>query len=142
MTLVRWTPFTELENMQRRFSRILDNTDMPGFPEADHWLPAMDIRETDKALLIQAELPGIDKKDVKVEVKDDVLAISGERKYENDVKEENVHRIERAYGHFFRSFSLPANVDTSKVDATMRNGVLEIRLQKQEGAITREVSIH
>jgi len=142
MTLVRWTPFTELENMQRRFNRFLDDANLPGFPEADHWLPAMDIRETDKALLIQAELPGIDKKDVKVEVKDDVLTISGERKYEKDVKEENVHRIERAYGRFSRSFSLPSNVDTGKVDATMRNGVLEIKLQKQEGAMTRKVSIH
>jgi len=142
MTLVRWTPFTELENMQRHLSRVFDNPDLSAIPESDHWLPVMDIRETDKALLVQAELPGIEKKDVKVEVKDDVLTISGERKYEKDVKEENVHRIERAYGRFSRSFSLPANVDTSKVDATMRNGVLEIRLQKQEGARAREVSIH
>jgi len=142
MTLVRWTPFSELENMQRHLRGILDNTELPVAAETDHWLPTMDIRETEDALLVQAELPGINKADVKIEVKDDVLTISGERKYEKDVREENVHRIERAYGRFSRSFSLPANVDTGKVDATMKDGVLEIRLQKQEGARTREISIH
>jgi len=85
-------------------------------------------------LLVQAELPGIDKKDVKLEVKDGVLTISGERNNEKDVKEENAHRIERSYGRFVRSFSLPTNVDADKVDASMNHGVLEVRLPKKESA--------
>jgi len=140
MTLVRWSPFRELEEMQRNLSRILDDATFSG-TEAGQWLPAVDIRETDDALLVQAELPGIDKKDVSVEVKDGVLTISGERKFEKDVKEENVHRIERSYGRFVRSFSLPTNVDTDKVEATMKNGVLDIRLPKKESAKPKAITV-
>ena len=87
-------------------------------------------------------MPGIEKKDVHLEVKDGVLTISGERRYEKDVKEENVHRVERAYGRFSRSFSLTPNVDADKVDATMKNGVLEVRLPKRESAKPKAIAIH
>ncbi len=141
MTLVRWTPWRELEEMQRGLSRILDDVPFGGFRETEQWAPVVDIRETDDALLVQAELPGIDKKNVKVEVKDGVLTLSGERKYEKDVKEENVHRIERSYGSFVRSFSLPTNVDTDHVDATMKNGILEVRLPKKESARPKAITV-
>jgi len=141
MTLVRWSPWRELEDIHRGLSRILDDVSFGGVTETERWVPAVDIRETDDALLVQAELPGIDKKDVKVEVKDGVLTISGERKYEKDVKEENVHRIERSYGKFVRSFALPTNVDTERVDATMKNGILEIRLPKQESAKPKAITV-
>lgn len=140
MTLVRWSPFRELEEMQRNLSRILDDASF-GATETGQWLPAVDIRETDDALLVEAELPGIDKKDVNVEVKDGVLTISGERKFEKDVKEENVHRIERSYGRFVRSFSLPTNVDTDKVEATMKDGVLSVRLPKKESAKPKAITV-
>ncbi len=140
MTLVRWSPFRELEEMQRNLSRILDDASFGG-TETGQWLPAVDIRETDDALLVEAELPGIDKKDVNVEVKDGVLTISGERKFEKDVKEENVHRIERSYGRFVRSFSLPTNVDTDKVEATMKDGVLSVRLPKKESAKPKAITV-
>jgi len=140
MTLVRWSPWRELEDMQRGLNRILDDTSF-GATETSQWVPAIDIRETDTALLVQAELPGIDKKDVKLEVKDGVLTISGERNYEKDVKEENVHRVERSYGRFVRSFSLPTNVDTDRVDASMKNGILEVRLPKKESAKPRAISV-
>ncbi len=140
MTLVRWTPWRELEDMQRSLSRILDDTSF-GTAETSQWIPAIDIRETDSALLVQAELPGIDKKDIKLEVKDGVLTLSGERNYEKDVKEENAHRIERSYGRFARSFSLPTNVDTDKVDASMNNGVLEVRLPKKESAKPKAITV-
>ncbi len=140
MTLVRWSPWRELEDMQRGLSRILDDTSF-GTTETGQWAPAVDIRETDDALLVQAELPGIDKKDVKLEVKDSVLTISGERNYEKDVKEENVHRIERSYGRFVRSFSLPSNVDTDRVNASMKNGILEIRLPKKESAKPKAITV-
>jgi HSP20 family protein len=142
MTLMRWSPWQELESMHRQLSRLLDETPVGLTGEAGEWVPTVDIRETDDALLLQVELPGIEKKDVHLEVRDDVLTISGERRYEKDVKEENVHRIERAYGKFSRSFSLPSNVDAEKVDAKMKNGVLEIRLPKCESAKPKAITIH
>ncbi|HKJ84091.1 MAG TPA: Hsp20/alpha crystallin family protein [Mariprofundaceae bacterium] len=142
MAMVRWSPWNELESMNRQLSRILDDSHFPSdTAEADRWLPAVDIRETADALTVQAELPGIDKKDVHVEVKDGVLNISGERRYEKDVKDENVHRIERAYGRFHRSFSLPRNVDADKVEASMHNGVLEVRLPKHESAKPKAITV-
>jgi len=141
MTLMRWSPWQELEGMQRTLSRLLDEGGMSTSSEFGTWMPAVDIRETDDALLVYAELPGIDKKDIHVDVHDGVLTISGERKYEKDVKEENVHRTERAYGRFSRSFSLPRTVDADKVDARLKDGVLEIRLPKTESAKPKAIEI-
>jgi len=142
MTLKRWTPWQELENMNRQLSNLLGDSPFDAASEAGQWAPRVDIRETDDALLVQAELPGIEKKDVHLEVKDGILTLSGERRYEKDVKEENVHRVERAYGKFSRSFSLPSNVDADKVNATMKNGVLEVRLPKRESAKPKAIAIH
>ncbi|RMH60126.1 MAG: Hsp20/alpha crystallin family protein [Zetaproteobacteria bacterium] len=140
MTLMRWSPWQELETINRQLARLLDDT---GFgTDTAAWLPAVDIRETDDELRVLAELPGIEKKDVHVEVREGVLTISGERRYEKDVKEENVHRSERAYGRFSRSFVLPAQVDADKVEARMRNGVLEVRLPKVESAKPKAITIH
>ena len=141
MTLMRWTPWQELESMNRQLSRLLDDSHTAMGSEGGHWAPSVDIRETDDALLVQAELPGIDKKDVRLEVKDGVLTISGERRYEKDVKEENVHRIERSYGSFTRSFSLPTNIDADKVNAEMKDGVLSVRLPKRESAKPKAIEI-
>jgi HSP20 family protein len=126
--------------MQRQLSSILDDVHIGS--NARQWAPAVDIRETDEALLVYAELPGINKKDVTVEVKDGVLSISGERRLGKADREENVHRVERAYGRFARCFSLPTNVNTDKVDATMSNGVLEVRLPKHERAKPKAIRIH
>lgn len=142
MTLMRWTPWQELESMNRQLSHLLDDSHTVMSTEHGQWAPSVDIRETDEALLVHAELPGIDKKDVKLEVKDGVLTISGERRYEKDVKEENVHRIERSYGSFTRSFSLPTNIDAEKVDAEMKDGVLTVRLPKRESAKPKAIEIH
>jgi len=142
MTLMRWTPWNELESMNRQLGRLLDDSHFDMARDAGQWAPSVDIRETDDALLVQAELPGVEKEDVHLEVKDGVLTLSGERHYEKDVKEENVHRIERAYGHFSRSFSLPRNVDAEKVAATMQNGVLEVRLPKRESAKPKSIAIN
>lgn len=142
MTLVRWEPWQELENMNRQLSRLLDDSPLGMAGETGQWMPRVDIRETDDALLVQAELPGISKKDVHLEVKDGVLTLSGERRYEKDVKEENIHRVERAYGRFSRGFSLPSNVDPDKVEASMKDGVLEVRLPKRESAKPKAITIH
>jgi len=141
MALIRWSPWRELESMQRHLSRVLDDSNMALGMDESHWLPAVDIRETADAIVVHAELPGIDKKDVKVDVRDGVLTISGERKYEKDVKEENVHRIERSYGSFTRSFSLPSHVDVNKVEAKLDNGVLEVRLPKTDTAKPKSISV-
>lgn len=142
MTLMRWSPWNELESMNRQLSRLLDDSHNNIASEAGQWAPSVDIRESDEALLVQAELPGIEKKDVHLEVKDGVLTLSGERRYEKDVKEENIHRVERAYGRFSRSFSLPRNVDAEKVEATMKDGVLEVRLPKRESAKPKSIAIN
>ncbi|EAU55985.1 Hsp20/alpha crystallin family protein [Mariprofundus ferrooxydans] len=141
MTLMRWSPWQELESVNSQLSRLLEGNSTVAGTESGQWAPSVDIRETDDALLVQAELPGIDKKDVQVEVHDGVLTLSGERRYEKDLKEENVHRIERAYGRFSRSFSLPTHIDTDKVDAQMNDGVLEIRLPKHETARAKAIEI-
>jgi len=142
MTLMRWTPWQELESMNRQISRLLEDGGSRGSDEtAAHWAPTVDIRETEDALLVQAELPGIEKKDVKVEVHEGVLTISGERRYEKDVKEKNVHRVERAYGSFARSFSLPSNIDSEHVEAELKDGVLEVRLHKRESARPKAVEV-
>jgi len=142
MTLVKWAPWQELENMNRQLSHLLGDSPFDAASEAGQWAPRVDIRETDDALLVQAELPGIEKKDIHLEVKDGVLTLSGERRYEKDVKEESVHRVERAYGSFTRSFSIPTNVDADKVDANMKNGVLEVRLLKRQSAKPKAITIH
>lgn len=141
MSVVRWSPWHELESMQRNLSRLLDDPASRQGTESDNWLPLVDIRETEDALLMHAELPGIDKKDIKVDIKDGVLSLSGERKYEKDVTEENVHRIERSYGKFSRSFSLPRNIDVDKVKAEIKDGVLELRLPKHEGAKAKNIEV-
>jgi len=142
MTLMRWSPWNELENMNRQLGRLLDDSHLDVARDAGQWAPPVDIKETDDALLVQAELPGIEKKDVRLEVKDGVLTLSGERRYEKDVKEENVHRVERAYGQFSRSFSLPRNVDADKVEATMKDGILKVTLPKRESAKPKEIAIN
>jgi len=140
---MRHTPWHELEQVNRQLSHLFD--DAPSgvtARESGLWAPAVDIRETNDALLVQAELPGIEKKDVSLEIKEDILTISGERRYEKDVNEDHTHRVERSYGTFSRSFSLPSNIDANKVNATMKNGVLEITLPKRESAKPKAITIH
>jgi len=105
------------------------------------WSPAVDIRETEEALTLFAEIPGIAKDDVHLSIENGRLTLSGERKFEKDTKEENYHRIERTYGSFTRSFSLPKNVDTTQAKATFKDGVLTVELPKSEEAKPRQIEI-
>ncbi|MCE5248845.1 Hsp20/alpha crystallin family protein [bacterium] len=105
------------------------------------WSPRVDINETDKDLVIDAELPGIDKKDVKVEVKDNLLTISGERKQEKKTEDAECCRLERHYGKFERSFALSDTVDTGKISAKYKDGVLTVTLAKTEKALPKEISV-
>ena len=105
------------------------------------WSPRVDVHETDKEIIIDLELPGIDKKDIKVEFKDNTLNISGERKYEKKSDNNECCRVERNYGKFERSFGLPNTVNTEKINAEYKNGILNITLSKTEKALPKEVNI-
>ena len=105
------------------------------------WTPPVDIYETDEALVLKAELPGVSKEDVHVEIHQNTLLLRGQRRHEAEVKEENYHRVERAYGSFQRSFMLPTLVDQEHVQATYHDGVLELRLPKSEAAKPKRVAI-
>ena len=132
----RWNPFKEIEEMEKRLSTLLGRT--PVHTDGDkkeaitvaEWSPLVDISEDDKEYVIKAEVPEMKKEEIKINVHDDVLAISGERKYEKEEKGKKYHRVERAYGSFVRSFTLPEDADGSKINAEYKEGVLKIHLPK------------
>lgn len=105
------------------------------------WSPAVDIRETEENYLVHAELPGLSKEDIEITLEDNILKLTGERRFEKDVKEEEYHRIERSYGSFTRAFSLPSRVDSTKVEAAFDNGILTLTVPKVEEAKPRKISI-
>jgi len=149
--LTRWDPFRidtsrELEDISDRLSRLFGRSVTPkeGGKEditVAEWSPLVDITEDDKEYLIKAELPEIKKEDVKLNIHNDVLSISGERKYEKEEKGKKYHRVERAYGSFTRSFTLPDDADASKVAAEYRDGVLKVHLPKSEKAKPKTIEV-
>lgn len=144
MAVVRWRPFHELNTLQREMNRIFD-TFMRGTEEDEEfsgtWRPDVDIKETADAIIMQAELPGMKKEDIKLTVRDNTLEISGEKKQEETKEGENYHRVERVYGKFYRSFTLPSMVDASKINAVFKDGVLHVTLPKVEQAKPKEIEI-
>src|SRR3954468_23796881 len=136
-TLIRWEQFRELEELQNRLSTTVSRTPRQNGREdmtiAD-WVPTADITEDEKEYLIKAELPDLRKEDVKVTVENGVLTISGERKLEKEEKGKKYHRVERAYGSFARSFTLPEDADAEKIQAEFKDGILSVRLPKNEKA--------
>lgn len=147
MAVVRWKdPFAEMTKFQETVNRLFEEALSPvhgregTWPRS--WEPAVDIFETDEEIVLKAEVPGIGKDQVSIEVKDGLLTLSGERKFEKEVKEEQYHRVERSYGAFHRTFTLPASVDADRVNASLRDGVLEIRLPKREEAKPRHIAVH
>jgi len=137
----RWDPFEELTSLRSRMDRLLSRMTPEDQPELANWSPASDVIETKDEIVIKAELPGIDEKNVHVEIESGVLTISGERNAEKETEEKGYRRIERAYGSFFRSFRLPANVDAEKIFAGFANGVLEVHIPKKEGAKPRTIKV-
>ena len=137
MALVRWEPFKDLLSIHDRMNKLFEDTFFRdrGTEEGlvkGVWAPAVDIYETQNDIVLKAELPGLEQKDITVEVKDNTLTLKGERKFEKDVKEENYHRIERSYGAFQRVFTLPGTVQQDKVKAKFKDGVLEIIMPKED----------
>lgn len=146
--LTRWNPVNEFEDLINRYNRYLGVA--PGNGERDgkdlfsrtDWAPAVDIKETDKAFSIEAELPGMSKDDVKVTVQDGVLSIQGERRQEEETGDRKHHRVERVYGSFIRRFTLPENVDENSIQANFRNGVLALTLTKAEPAEPKSIEVN
>jgi len=147
MSVVRWDPFRELEEVSERLNRAFGRSglartteDKGGFITFD-WAPSVDIAETPEAFEIKAELPDVKKEDVRVTVEEGQLRISGERKQEKEERGKKYHRVERSYGSFMRSFSLPENVDDSKLSAEYKDGVLNVRLPKTEKAKPKAIAV-
>jgi len=146
MLLTKWEPFKDLTSLQGRINRLFDDSLIRSrFFDDDTlsgiWAPVVDVYETENEIVIKAEIPGVSKKDVNVELKDNILTLSGERKREKDIKEENYHGKERYYGAFRRSFGLPAHVEHEKVKARFKDGILEITLPKVEAAKPKKIEI-
>lgn len=143
--LTRWDPFRDLASLQDRIDRLFE--DMLGRARGDEsldratWAPAVDIVEKENELVLRADLPGIDPKDVEINVQNGTLTLKGERRFESDVKEDDFRRVERVYGSFVRSFSLPRAIDTDKVQAEYRNGVLEVKLPKRPEARPKQIKV-
>jgi len=146
MTLTRWDPFRELEEMSTRLNRFFGQpngrqlTGDSGLSLAD-WTPALDIEETEGEYVVKADLPDVGKDDVKVEVLDGMLSVSGERRQEKEEKGKRFHRVERAYGRFERRLSLPSEVDAQKIAADFKNGVLHVHLPKSPAARPQSISV-
>jgi HSP20 family protein len=142
MALVRWEPMRELDSLQSEVNRVFDAFFGNGSEtRARRWVPAMDLVETDEHLVLRADLPGLERDDVSIEVKDGTLTVSGERKAEHEEKAEGYHRVERAYGSFSRSLTLPRGVDTDQIDANFDRGVLEVRIPKPAESKPHRVAI-
>jgi HSP20 family protein len=150
MAIVRWTdPFREFAQLQDRINRVFNDTygrgagTDEGLLTGGTWVPAVDIYQNgDHEVVLKAELPDMTREDIDITVENNTLTIRGEKKLASDVKEENYHRIERRYGPFSRSFSLPQTVDTTKVGAEYRNGVLTVRLPLREEAKPRQIKVN
>jgi len=147
MNLVKWNPMREMETLQNRINRLFDGNFFPTFSLDDdmslgNWRPVVDIYENEDTVVVKAELPGVDKKDIKVDLKDGVLTLSGERSHEKEVKEENYYRKERAFGRFHRSFAVPAEIDPDKIKAEFKDGVLKVEIPKPEEQKPKKIAVH
>jgi HSP20 family protein len=144
MTLVRWEPVRELSSLQGEMNRLFNaffDTPMPGGGVQRRWVPAMDLVETDDHFVLRADLPGMSRDDLAIELEDNVLTISGERKAEHEDRQEGFVRVERSFGRFSRSLTLPEGIDGDAVKAEFKDGVLEVRVPKPEERKPRRVQI-
>ena len=148
MAIVRFEPFRDLTSLQERMNRLFSEsyrsqqTGDDDWALGGTWAPAVDIYEQDNNIVLKAELPGVDPKDVDIQLENNTLTLRGERKLDSEVKKENYHRVERAYGTFTRSFTLPAVVDQGSIKAEFKDGVLRVTLPKREEAKPKQIQIN
>jgi len=146
MSLMRWRPTHDLTSMRDEMNRLFDSF-FSGLPERrkglleGEWAPSIDVAETDEEIVVTAELPGVKQEEVDISIADSVLTLKGEKKEEKEVKEKNYHRIERSYGSFQRSISLPTGVEASKAKATYKDGILRVTVPKVEEAKPKQIKI-
>jgi HSP20 family protein len=142
--LTRWDPFRELHALQNRMSRLVEEQYGGGREEsltAGAFAPPVDVYEDEQGVQLKLEIPGVDEKDLAVRIENNTLTVSGERKFEKEEKEENFHRVERRYGSFTRSFTLPSTISTEDVKADYDHGVLKIRLAKRAEAKPKQIAV-
>ena len=146
MNLVRWNPWREMSTLQHRINHLFNEPFFRGGDDDELcmgiWHPAVDMFDDDDKIVIKAELPGMDKKDISVDIEDRVLTLSGERNYDNEVKEENYYRRERTTGKFKRAFNLPADVDADQIKADFKDGVLNVEIPKPEARKPKQITVH
>ena len=143
MAINRWDPFREVVALQNRVNslfREMNDGDSPLTTAS--FVPAVDIYEDTKKVVLKLEVPGLEEKDLDVRVENNTLTVKGERKFEKEEKEENFHRIERRYGSFYRAFTLPPTLDTEHVAATYTNGVLKLELSKKPEAQPKQIKVN
>ena len=140
--LTPWRPF-EFDRIRKEMDRVWDSF-LEGRPmrRAGEWLPSIDVSETKSDLVIKAELPGMDSKDIDISLSNGFLTIKGEKNQEKEEKDENYHLIERSYGSFTRSVQLPREVQSDKITASFKNGVLRVTLPKSEEAKKKEIKVN
>jgi len=146
MSIIRWEPLRDLVSTHDHFNQLFNETFARAFGDQKEvslrtWVPPVDICETEDSLVLKAELPGIKPDDVEIRVEDNTLYLKGERKFEKEVKDENFHQVERSYGSFSRSFSLPSSIDSDKVKAEYQNGILTLTMPKREEAKPKTIKI-
>lgn len=147
MTIVKWDPFRNVAALQDRINRIFDESfsrtaDIEDDINMSAWKPSVDIYETDEAIILKAELPGIKKEDVSVEVKDNVLTLRGERIEDKEIKEGSYFRKERCFGTFSRTFNLQHRVQPDKIKAKFKDGILEIEVPKPEEEKPKQITVN
>jgi HSP20 family protein len=146
MTIVRWEPLREFSTLQNEMNRLFNTVfDAPaggnGGGAMRRWMPAMDLVETEDQFVLRADLPGMSEDDVHIELEDDTLTVSGERKSEHETRNEGAYRLERAFGSFTRTLRLPQGIDPDAVSANFDRGVLEVRVPKPEQRKPRRIAI-
>ena len=143
-SISRWDPFHNASTLQEHVNRFLENSFKARSDQAalTTWAPAVDIYEAENELVLKADLPDVNEKDMDIQVENNMLTIRGERKFEQQVKEDNYLRVERTYGSFSRSFSLPSTIDSEAIKAEYKNGVLKIELPKRAESKPKQVKIN
>lgn len=140
----KWEPFDELANLRNRmdrlFARVGEDYEQPIY--AGNWMPTTDLYETKDAIVLKSELPGIEQKDINIEIENNVLTISGERKFEETTEEKGYQRFERKYGKFVRTFTIPVNTMPDKITANFQNGILELTIPKAEEAKPKKITVN
>ena len=141
MNLVKWEPLTELSSMRRHMDHLMDSFFGMENIKKDLWAPNVDVTETEDEIVVRADIPGIEEKELSISLSGDNLIVKGERKEEKESKGKHFHRIERAYGSFQRTIPMPVAVDAEKIEAECNKGVLEVHLPKKEEAKAKEIPV-